>query len=78
MSTAKNTFIDTETTSLKLRNTQKKAIFLFTTIGLLGLLSLVFLVGCGDYYVNVDKEAVKLEIDSLIDKEALDGLRKGN
>jgi hypothetical protein len=39
------------------------------------LLSLLLVTGCGDYYVNVDKEAVKLEIDSLIDKEALDGLR---
>jgi hypothetical protein len=45
---------------------------------LLLLVVAVIIKGCGDYYVNVDKEAVKLEIDSLIDKEALDGLRKGD
>ncbi len=26
----------------------------------------VTIKGCGDYYVNVDKEAIKMEVDSLI------------
>ena len=29
------------------------------------------ITACGDYYVNVDKEAVKMEVEHLIDKEAL-------
>lgn len=26
------------------------------------IVALIILVGCGDYYVNVDKEAVKLDV----------------
>ena len=72
MSTAKNTFMFTKKISPKMRN---MATFSFVTVAIMLLLSLLLLTGCGDYYVNVDKEAVKMEIDSLIDKEALDGLR---
>lgn len=35
------------------------------------VVALIILVGCGDYYINVDKEAVKMEVEHLIDKEAL-------
>ena len=31
------------------------------------VVALIILVGCGDYYINVDKEAIKMEVDSLID-----------
>ena len=34
---------------------------------LLLLVIAVMIKGCGDYYVNVDKDAVKIEADKLID-----------
>ena len=40
------------------------------------IVALIVLVGCGDYYINVDKEAIKMEVDSLIDgKELVNELR---
>jgi cell division protein FtsB len=71
MSTAKNTFTYTEKTSQKSENMQKRKIILFVTVVFMGLLSLVLLIGCGDYYVNVDKDAVKIEAD-------VEGLINGN
>lgn len=35
------------------------------------ILIIVLLCGCGDYYINVDKEAVKIEAD-------MEGLINGN
>ena len=73
MSTAKNTFISTKKIFPKMRN---MATFSFVMAAIMGLLSLLLLTGCGDYYINVDKEAVKMEVDSLIDgKELIDELR---
>ena len=66
--TEKNTYSYTEKTFQKTPNT---AMFSFATIGLLVLLSLLLVTGCGDYYVNVDKEAVKIEAD-------VEGLINGN
>lgn len=34
------------------------------------LLIILMLTGCDDYYINVDKEAIKLEAEHLVDVSA--------
>lgn len=41
---------------------KKSLIFANTVVFIVMIISLFYLEGCGDYYVNVDKDAVKLEI----------------
>jgi len=40
-----------------------RGLFIVGTILIIAFL----LIGCGDFNVNVDKEAIKMEVDSLID-----------
>ena len=47
----------------ELMDSEKKSlIFANTVVFIVMLISLFYLNGCGDYYVNVDKEAVKLDV----------------
>lgn len=56
----------------ELMDSEKKSlIFANTVVFIVMIISLFYLEGCGDYYVNVDKEAVKIEAD-------MEGLLDGN
>lgn len=54
----------------ELMDSEKKSlIFANAVVFIIMIISLFYLEGCGDYYVNVDKDAVKIEADAegLID-----------
>ncbi len=56
----------------ELMDSEKKGlIFANTVVFIVMIISLFYLEGCGDYYVNVDKDAVKIEAD-------VEGLLDGN
>lgn len=56
----------------ELMDSEKKSlIFANTVVFIVMIISLFYLEGCGDYYVNVDKDAVKIEADT-------EGLFDGN
>ena len=56
----------------ELMDSEKKSlIFANTVVFIVMIISLFYLEGCGDYYINVDKEAIKMEVDSLIDGKEL-------
>ena len=50
---------------------KESLIFANTVVFIVMIISLFYLEGCGDYYINVDKEAIKMEVDSLIDGKEL-------
>ena len=56
----------------ELMDSEKESlIFANTVVFIVMIISLFYLEGCGDYYINVDKEAIKMEVDSLIDGKEL-------